>query len=433
MAEIIIPYLPRPQFEAYHDRTERFAKIVAHRRFGKTVGCINDKIRAALTNTRQYPPPRYSYVAPTYTQAKDIAWGYLKHYSAPIPGIKTSESELWVEYPNGARVRLYGADNYDRMRGLYNDGVTIDEPAQMDPRAWPEVIRPTLADYRGWATFIGTPQGKDWFYRIDLIDDGSQAPDFFRLTLKSSQTGVIADDELQSLRAGMSEDQYNREMECSFDAAVEGAYYAKLLTAARESGRISNVSADPLLQLRAYIDIGGSGARADAFTMWICQFVGQEIRVLDYYEAQGQVLATHVNWLRAKGYDQALCVLPHDGVNSNNITGKRYEEHVRDAGFEVEVVPNQGKGAAAMRIEAARRLFGKCWFNESTTNSGREALTAYHERKDEARNVGLGPEHDWSSHAADAFGLMAVHYEVPRQGEVDLSQFRGARGGWMGH
>ena len=186
MVEVVIPYRPRPQFIPYHDRTERFAKIVAHRRFGKTVGCINDKIKAALSNPRQYPPPRYSYVAPTYTQAKDIAWGYLKHFSAPIPGIKISESELWVEYPNAARVRLYGADNYDRMRGLYNDGVTIDEPAQMDPRAWPEVIRPTLSDYSGWASFIGTPQGRDWFYKIDRNEDGSLAPDFFRLTYEYS-------------------------------------------------------------------------------------------------------------------------------------------------------------------------------------------------------------------------------------------------------
>jgi phage terminase large subunit len=416
MGQIVIPYAPRPQFSAYHDRTERFAKIVAHRRFGKTVGCINDKIRAALTNTRQYPPPRYSYVAPTYTQAKDIAWGYLKHFSAPIPGIKTSESELWVEYPNGARVRLYGADNYDRMRGLYNDGVTIDEPAQMNPRAWPEVIRPTLSDYAGWATFIGTPQGKDWFYRIDKTEKGDPLPDFFRLTLKASETGVIPPPELVSLRSGMSEDQYQREMECSFDAAIEGAYFARLISDARAQGRVARVAADPLLPLRAYVDIGGSGKNADAFTIWIVQFVGQEIRVLDYYEAVGQVLAAHLNWLRSKGYEHAIVRLPHDGVNENNVTGKRYEDHIREAGFKVDPsLPNQGRGAAQMRIEAVRRLLPRCWFNEPTTRPGIEALVAYREKRDEERNIGLGPDHDWSSHGADAFGLMAVCYEEPRQ------------------
>ncbi len=409
---IVIQYAPRSQFAPYHDRTERFAKIVAHRRFGKTVGCINDKIKAALTNTRKFPPPRYSYVAPTYTQAKDIAWGYLKHYSAPIPGLKLSESELWVEYPNGSRIRLYGADNYDRMRGLYNDGVTIDEPAQMDPRAWPEVIRPTLSDYLGWASFIGTPRGKDWFYRIDKTEDGKPLPDFYRLTLRASETGIIPPLELASLRAGMSEDQYNREMECSFDAAVEGAYFARLMAAAK--GRIGRVAADPLLPLRAYVDIGGSGRHADAFTIWIVQFVAQEIRVLDYYEAIGQVLGYHVTWLRKNGYENAVIQLPHDGINENNITGKRYEDHFREAGFKTEPsLPNQGKGAAQMRIEAVRRILPKCWFNEATTEAGREALIAYHEKRDEERNVGLGPEHDWSSHAADAFGLMAICYEEP--------------------
>jgi hypothetical protein len=133
--DITIPYTPRPQFRAYHARKERFAKIVAHRRFGKTVGCINDEIRAALSNTRSDPPPRYAYVAPTFTQAKDIAWQYLKTYSAPVPRLRVSESELFVEYPNRARIRLYGADNYDRMRGLYFDGVTIDEPAQIRRKA----------------------------------------------------------------------------------------------------------------------------------------------------------------------------------------------------------------------------------------------------------------------------------------------------------
>lgn len=414
MPEIVIPYTPRDQFESYHDRIERWAKIVAHRRFGKTVGCINDKIKAALTNNRQYPPPRYAYVAPTYTQAKDIAWGYLKHYSAPIPGIKLSESELWVEYPNGARIRLYGADNYDRMRGLYHDGVTIDEPAQMDPRAWPEVIRPTLSDYKGWATFIGTPQGRDWFYKIDLNEDGSEAEGFFRLTLKASDTGIIPAEELASLKVGLTEDQYQQEFECSFDAAIKGAYYASMIEKAKNEGRIGKVAADPLLPLRAFHDIGGAGATADAYTIWITQWVGQEIRILDCYSSIGQVLAFHVNWMRSKGYGSAINYFPHDGVNANNVTGKTYAQHWEEAGFQVEPpIPNQGKGAAMMRIEAARRLGPKMWWNETTTAAGREALVHYHEKWDEKRNVGMGPEHDWSSHYADGFGLMAICYVEP--------------------
>ncbi len=202
--------------------------------------------------------------------------------------------------------------------------------------------------------------------------------------------------------------------EGGYATAFEGAYFAQLLAKAKAEGRIGKVTADPLLPLRAFVDIGGSGATADAFTIWIVQWVGQEIRVLDYYESVGQVLATHVNWLRAKGYDDVIIYLPHDGVNENNITGKRYEDHLRDAGFKVEPpVKNQGRGAASLRIEAVRRLGPKMYFNEATTEPGRDALGFYHERKDESRNVGLGPEHDWSSHAADGFGLMAICYEEP--------------------
>lgn len=415
MAKVIeIPYKPRPQFDSYHDRTERFAKIVAHRRFGKTVGCINDKIRAALTidcSGREGRPPRFAYIAPTYAQAKDVAWGYLKYYSAPIPGIDVSESELRVEYPNGARIRLYGADNYDRLRGLYHDGVTIDEPAQMDPRAWPEVIRPTLSDYAGWATFIGTPAGRDWFYKIDRREDGSLADGWFRRTLKASETGIISPEELTSLRAGMSEDQFAREFECSFDAAIVGAYFASLMSEAAQEKRITEVARDPLLQIRIFIDIGGAGAKADAFSMWVTQWVGQKINIIDYYESVGQVLSYHVNWLRSKKYQNATLYLPHDGAHTNNVTGHTYADHLYQAGFNVEVVMNQGKGAAMMRIEALRRLLPRCWFNEATTGPGREALVHYHEKRDETRLVGLGPEHNWASHASDALGLMAICYE----------------------
>jgi phage terminase large subunit len=164
---------------------------------------------------------------------------------------------------------------------------------------------------------------------------------------------------------------------------------------------------------RAVWDIGGTGAKADACAIWIAQYIGREIRVLDYYEAQGQPLAAHVQWLRKHGYADALCVLPHDGAQNDKVYSVSYESALRDAGFETEVVPNQGKGAAANRIEAARRLFPRIWFNEATTEAGREALGAYHEKRDEERGIGLGPEHDWSSHAADAFGLMCIAYEEP--------------------
>lgn len=209
-------------------------------------------------------------------------------------------------------------------------------------------------------------------------------------------------------------DRYDHIWEGGYAKAFEGAYFAAGLADAKLNGRITKVAADPLLPIRSFHDIGGSGATADAYVIWIVQWVGQEIRVLDYYESVGQVLASHVQWMRDRKWDKALIYLPHDGVNENNITGKRYEQHWRDAGFQVEPpLKNQGKGAASMRIEAVRRLFPQIWFNEATTEPGRDALGFYHERKDDERGIGMGPEHDWSSHCADAFGLMAICYEEP--------------------
>ncbi len=223
----------------------------------------------------------------------------------------------------------------------------------------------------------------------------------------------VLDDE-RKLDLSLYPDRYDHIWEGDYAKAFEGAYFSQGLAQARSSGRIGKVACDPLLPLRAFWDIGGSGASADAMSIWIVQFVGQEIRVLDYIEGIGQVLAYYTTELRSRGYERAICHLPHDGINANNITGKRYKDHLADAGFDVPApTPNQGSGAAKMRIEAVRRVFPKIWFNESTTEAGRDALGYYHERKDENRNVGLGPEHDWSSHAADAFGLMAVLYEEP--------------------
>lgn len=209
-------------------------------------------------------------------------------------------------------------------------------------------------------------------------------------------------------------EQYGHIWEGEFKSVHEGAYYAKGLLLAKEQGRIGNVAADPLMTLRAFWDIGGTGAKADACVIWICQFIGREIRVLDYYEAVGQPLATHVNWLRKHGYEDAYCVIPHDGIQHDKVYSVTYESALSDAGFKVEVIPNQGTGAAMQRIEAARRIFSACWFADKPTEPGREALGSYHEKKHKQHGFGLGPNHDENSHAADAFGLMAVAYEKPK-------------------
>jgi phage terminase large subunit len=228
-------------------------------------------------------------------------------------------------------------------------------------------------------------------------------------------------------------EQYDHIWDGGYERVFEGAYYAKNLTQARTEGRIGKVAFDPLMTIRLFCDIGGTGARADAFALWPMQFIGREIRTRDYYEAVGQPLATHLAWLRTKGYtpDRAEFWLPHDGAQNDKVYSVSYESALRDAGYRVTIVPNQGKGAAAARIEAARRRFNAVWFDDETTEPGREALGAYHERKDEARNIGLGPEHDWASHGADAFGTAMVAYEEPIQAKAKRPVHAGA-GGWMG-
>lgn len=404
MAQIVIPYSPRPQFQAYHDRTERFAKIVAHRRFGKTVGCINDKIRQAITNPRQFPPPRYSYIAPTFTQAKDVAWSYVKHYCSPIPGIKTSESELFVEFPhNGARFKLYGADNYDRMRGTYNDDVTIDEPAQMDPRAWPEVIRPTLADFNGGATFIGTPAGRDWFYKVDRDESGAELPGWFRLILKASETGIIPEAELKSLRSGLTEEQYAQEFECSFEAAVIGAYYGRLMAAAEADGRISGVPYEPTALVYTAWDLG----IRDATAIWFAQVVGREIRIIDYYEASGVDLGHYVREIVSRPYNYAGHFVPHDAQAKELGTGKSRLEVLESLGL-------KGLTVAPMHrvedgINAVRTIIPRCWFDARKCARGIDALKLYRsEYDDKLQSLKPRPLHDWTSHAADAFRYLAL-------------------------
>lgn len=208
-------------------------------------------------------------------------------------------------------------------------------------------------------------------------------------------------------------DQYGHIWEGEYVTAIEGAYFSRALGEARKEGRVGKVSRDPLMAVRAYWDIGGTGARADATAIWVVQFVGREVRVLDYYEAQGQPLSVHAQWLRDRGWGKAQCFLPHDGATQDRVYDASFESALRGAGFEVEVIPNQGRGAAKMRIEAARRLFPSIWFNAETCQAGIDALGWYHERTDEPRGIGLGPEHDWSSHGADAFGLMCMCYAEP--------------------
>jgi phage terminase large subunit len=220
-------------------------------------------------------------------------------------------------------------------------------------------------------------------------------------------------------------EQYEHIWDGGYQTTVVGAYYTKWLNAAKAEGRIGRVGPDPLFRYRVFCDLGGTGAKADAFCMWVVQFISREIRVLNYYEAQGQAFSAHVHWLHSKGYthDKTDIWLPHDGEQQSGPIDSSWEKEFKRAQYSVTVIPNQGKGAALQRIKAARDLFPSVWFNESTTEAGREALGFYHEKRDPDRDVGLGPDHDWSSHGADAFGLMAVAYKPPQVGSLKPIQY----------
>lgn len=306
------------------------------------------------------------------------------------------------------------------------------EEAQTATQHSIDLLRPTIREEDSELWWSWNPRFAD--DPVDLMFAGPVLPTGAVL-VKSNWSDnpwfpkVLEQERLDCLRD--RPDQYDHIWEGGHVTVVEGAYFTEQLAAAKRENRIGRVSADPLMTIRAFWDIGGTGAKADATAIWVVQFVGREIRVLDYYEAKGQPLATHAQWLRDRGYGKALCVLPHDGANNEKVFDVSYESALRDAGFEVEVIPNQGKAAAKMRVEAAKRLFPSVWFNEQTTDAGRKALGWYHEKIDEKRRIGLGPEHDWSSHGADAFGLMCVAYEAPVERKKP-KRSPGFAGSWMG-
>jgi hypothetical protein len=419
MQVIRVPYKPRDLFKTYHKRTQRWSKVVAHRRFGKTVGTVNDLIRRAAMNDRKFPPPRYGYIAPTYRQAKDVAWSYLKHYTAGIPGVEQKESELTVVFPTGQTIKLYGADNYDAMRGLYFDGVVIDEPADIDPRAWPEVIRPTLSDYAGWATFVGTPKGRNWFYKIGRDDAGKLYDDWFHLTLRASETGVLAKTELNDAKRTLTPEQFEQEYECSFEAAVVGAYYGRQMAEVEKDKRICSVPYDPMARVWTAWDLGMD----DATAIWFMQGVGREIHAIDYYEATGMDLAHYVQMIQRKPYVYGGHILPHDVRARELGTGKSREEVLRGLGLEITIAKDHRVDDG---INAVRLMLPRVWFDAEKCHRGIEALKLYRADYDDKNQV-LKPKpvHDWSSHPADAFRYFAMGSEgFAKAGGAPVPVFR---------
>ncbi len=336
--------------------------------------------------------------------AKQLIEDKIRTYGLPGFVIKNDE----IATPGGGVITFTGmqdhnADSVKSFEGY--DIAWVEEAQSLSATSW-RLLRPTIrkAGSEIWASW--NPRRKsdpvDKFMRshpdgsVVIKANWSDNPFFPQELLKERE-----------LDLSLSPEHYRHVWEGDYATVVEGAYYAKDLLAAEQQGRICNVGIDPLMQLYTFWDIGIN----DSTSIWVAQFIGDEIRVVDYYEAQGQPLGAHLNWLRSNGYEQALCVLPHDGGHRDHLTADKFEDHIQAAGFRTDTVANQGKGAAVKRIEAARRIFSRVKFDQAKTEVGREALGAYHERIDEKREVGLGPEHDWASHAADAFGLIGTFAE----------------------
>ena len=399
MEVIEIDYTPRLQAREFHDRTERFAVLVAHRRFGKTVAAVNDLIRDALTI--DLPNVRVAYIAPYLSQSKAVAWDYALEYTRDIPQIKVNHSELRIDFPNGARFRLFGADNYNAMRGLYFDAVVLDEMADFPASAWPTVIRPAIVDRKGRATIIGTPKGKNEFW--EMYDYAKNHPEWWCRMFKASETDILDADELEEAKRTMGEDRYEQEFQCSFEAAIQGAYYAQEMKTATSDGRVTNVPYDPAVGVTTAWDLG----IGDSTAIFFAQYVGQEIRIIDYYESSGVGLDHYAKVLSEKGYHYVEHILPHDVQVKELGTGKSRIETLDALGIsDITIAP---KLAVDDGIQAARSMIARCWFDEEDCARGIEALRQYRREFDERLKTWRGrPLHDWTSHGADAFRYLAV-------------------------
>ena len=406
MPEIPVEIRPRPPFRPYLERKERWSCIVAHRRAGKTVACIQDLIKRAIECDKK--DPRFAYISPTYTQSKDVAWNYLKRFTSGLPGVEISESELWVRFShNGARIRLYGADNYDRLRGIYLDGAIIDEAGDIDPRAIGEVIRPALSDRQGWATYIGTPKGRNEFFRIHQLAE--EQDDWFSAKLRASQTGLIAEEELADAKRQMTAEAYAQEYECSFDAAIRGSYYGKDVEEAEAAGRIGRVPYDKAADVYCSWDLG----IGDMMSLWFFQIIGKEWHFLRYYENNGFGLDHYVDYVKSLPYRVHEHLLPHDAEARELQTGNSRIQFLEGRGLSCRVVArhNVDDGINAVRVK-----FNRFHFDREGCARGLDCLRMYRSEFDDKHQI-LRPRplHDWASHGADSFrtGIMGAEEAKP--------------------
>lgn len=398
VVKVRIPYTPRRHFLPLHRSKKRFKFVVAHRRAGKSVAAINEMIKKAIENTRQFPPPRYGYVGPSFSQTKDLIWGYLKTYAGAIPGTTFLEGELKCTLPNGATITLYGgAAAYERMRGLYFDGIMLDEFPLLNPSVFSTVVRPCLADYRGWAIVSGTSNGDDHFH--ELKKRAEREPDKWEvMVIPVTETDALHPDEVKEMTSDMTASEYAREMLCRFDAPIEGAYYAEQLNNMRMAGRVTGVPCDIRFPVYTAWDLG-----IDDFTaIWFFQIIGREIHVIKYAENTGKGLEFYAEEIKKTGWMFGAHIGPHDLMARELGTGKSRYETLQS------LLPNDTILVCPMHrvedgINAARSVLSICYFDAKETGAGLSALQNYQ------KNTKTGkPLHNWASHGADGFRTLAM-------------------------
>lgn len=405
-------YLPRRWQEQVHGNPSRFKVLVLHRRAGKTVLAVNEIIDQALRCEKRNP--QYAYIGVTYGSVKRIAWDMIKEYTKSFPGVETNEQDLTVMIPRPAigdriKIYLYGSENPAAIRGMYFDGVVMDEYAEIHPDVWTQVVRATLSDRRGWAIFTATPKGYNHFY--DIYKTAGREQGWFSFMLKASESGILPQEELDAARATMSEEEYEQEFECSFGAALIGAYYGKQIKKAEEEKRICRVPYDRAVPVETYWDLG----IGDTTTVWFVQVVGREYHIIDYIESSGAGLDWYVKQLKEREYIYYEHVFPHDAGARELGTGKTREEVFRDfwPGVRTRILERQDVDDG---IHAARMLFDRCWFDAERCKRGIEALRAYEKKWDSKNKIFTAkPLHNWASHGADGFRTFAMGVRGPER------------------
>lgn len=411
-------YKPRPGQKIIHDSLKRFNVLVCHRRFGKTVLVINEMINKGIMC--QQHNPQYAYVAPTYKQAKMIAWEYLIDYTSKLPGVKVNKSELSVEIyrqaqhdADGVEIKradkikfmLLGSDNPDALRGIYLDGAILDEYAQCDPIIWGEIIRPALADRGGWAIFIGTPKGQNHFYKRLKKAEGQE--NWYTAIIKASESGVLPILEIEDMKSDMDQEEIDQELECSFHAAVRGAYYGHIINEMENPTdgtppRITEVPYDPKYPVDTVWDIGISDNTCIIFR----QKVGNFWNIIDYHEENGKGLEHYVKLLQNKRYIYGRHIWPHDGKNKDFVTGQTRYEVAESLGLRVEI---QTKQSVDDGIQAARSRFDITRIDKVKCERLIECLRNYQKEWDpKIMMFKKTPKHDWASHGADSFRYNAL-------------------------